>query len=100
LALDSQPELAPARCHIERVMRFSNGTEFRFAMPKYSHIWGSLLQIGGLLFVISFNVQPPVRDWIVNGGAVILFTGFVIALVGAVAARREWPAKPRAEKKC
>ena len=34
-------------------MKFRNGTEFRFATPKYSHIWGRLLQIGGFLMLLS-----------------------------------------------
>jgi hypothetical protein len=80
-------------------MKFSNGTEFRFATPKYSHIWGRLLNIGGVLILLSFTVKDPTKGWIVDIASLLIFVGLMIALVGAVAERREWQAKRHDETK-
>jgi hypothetical protein len=79
-------------------VKFSNGTEFRFATPKYSHIWGRLLNAGGVLVLLSFTVKPPIQDWILCVAWPLIFVGLVIALVGAVAERKEWQAKHQTEK--
>ena len=69
--------------HIERVMKFSNGTEFRFATPKYSHVWGRLLNVGGALVLLSFVPKPPLQDWIRDIAWPLILVGLVIALVGS-----------------
>ena len=75
-------------------MKFSNGTEFRFAAPKYSCVWTPLFGFGFAMVII-----PKFPNWRIDIGILLLAAGLVVFLVGTVAERREWEAKRQAEKK-
>ena len=87
--------MARAAC----IMKINNGTELRFARPKYSRIWSPLFVAGFGLVAICHFIYPRSPDWPVDIGYVLLGAGLIVSLVGAVAERREWQAKHQAEGK-
>ncbi len=80
-------------------MKFSNGAEFRFAMPKYERVWGRLLRIGWLSLILSFCIGEPTREWILGGAWLLILAALLISLVGAIQERTEWEAKQRVATK-
>ena len=83
-------------------MKFSNGTELRFATPKYSRIWSPLLSAGFALILLFHYVYPDSQSWL-SGlsdiGFLFIAAGLIVSFFGSVAERREWEAKHQAEKK-
>ena len=80
-------------------MKISNGTELRFATPKYSRIWIPLFSVGFAFIAIFHFVYPKSPNWVSGIGYLFIAAGLVISLLGTIAERREWQAKHQAEKK-
>jgi protein-S-isoprenylcysteine O-methyltransferase Ste14 len=73
-------------------MKFSNGTELRFATPKYSWIWRRLNGVGAGFFLLSMFISKPAKEWVGGIGVILILAGLVVLLAGTIAERKEWQA--------
>ncbi len=80
-------------------MKFGNGTEFRFGKPKYSHIHGRLIQVGGAFFLLSMFIGEPAKELAIGIAMVAIISGLTVLLAGTIAERKEWQAKQKTETK-
>jgi hypothetical protein len=83
----------------EHIMKFSNGTEFRFGTPKYPQIWSPLFPVGFALVLVFQYIFPKAPDWISGIGSLMILAGLVVSLFGTIAERIEWEAKHKIETK-
>lgn len=79
-------------------MKFSNGTEFRFGMPKYKKIWGRLICAAGVFSLLSWFIGEPAKGWIAGVGSLMVLAALLVALAGTIAERKEWESNHKGEK--
>ena len=80
-------------------MKFSNGTEFRFARPKFAKAMVWLFGIGGLLGILSWFIAAPAKNWVEGISNLAIIAGLIGFFSGTVAERKEWQAKQKTETK-
>jgi hypothetical protein len=80
-------------------MKLSNGTEFRFGKPKYSHIHGPLIQVGGAFLILAMFINGPTKELAIGIAMLALISGLTVLLAGTIAERKEWQAKQKTETK-
>jgi len=74
------------------IMRFSNGTEFRFGTPKNSRLTARLVYVGGGCFLLSWVIGQPVKEWASGIGSLAFVAALIVLLAGTIAERKEWQA--------
>jgi hypothetical protein len=71
------------------IMKFSNGTEFRFGTPKYSKTSRRLMCTYGGFFLLSWLVGEPAKAWFAGMGQLTVIASLVVLLADTIAERRE-----------
>ena len=71
------------------IMKFSNGTEFRFGTPKYSKTSRRLICICGGCVLISWLVSEPAKAWFDGVGRLTVIAYLAVYLAGMIAERKE-----------
>jgi hypothetical protein len=58
-------------------MPFSNGTEFRFARPKFAKAMVWLFGVSGLLGILSWFIAAPAKNWVEGISNLAIVAGLI-----------------------